>query len=390
MIATAFKNIDSSAIEKDITIIENNLKIIDHQIKDITTKHNEIQNFTSLLEKKNNLYNSESNVQLKLQSALLNNEKDHITHMKKIFMTNMFNELFDLSNNIILLISSFLNLDFKENSNTSEILKKLVRIKHLSVIKMNDICDSINAITKNITLVYETLIEFNEYTESMKQKIEDNNYHCLNIYTSLKHKHNYIMLEYIKYYNTLNNIIPYYKNLSVKINKQLSEKAVLFHCLNNNIIESSSPLPTISDTTSYSSSDDNSPSPYKTTLRIPNINVDDIEENDDKVIKMSMDLLKKKDKKNKKKVSINENNESNMQKLNNNKKLQKQKTISKDEAKAKKADGKKELKETAEEKKPELKKKSSLKSIVNKVMLAKNLSKDSAAAEPKSETSPVL
>lgn len=227
------KTVDNKEIQKDIKKIDDNILIMDTQIKEITMKLNEIQNFTNVFQKKSNLYNNENNIELKMQVSLLLNEKEHITNMKKIFITNLFNELYELSNNIILLISSFLNLEFNENINSSEILKKLVRIKQLTTIRMSDIYESISAITKNLNLVYDTLHEFNEYIENMGHNIKTNNYHCLNVYTSLKHKYNFIMLEYDKYYNTLNNIIPFYISLSEKINGQLISKYVLFHCLNN-------------------------------------------------------------------------------------------------------------------------------------------------------------
>jgi hypothetical protein len=227
------KPIDNKELQKKIKIIDDNILIIDTQIRDITTKLNEIQNFTTLFQKKNNLYNNENNIELKMQVALLSNEKEHITNMKKIFITNLFNELYDVSNNIILLISSFLNLEFNENINSSEILKKLVRIKQITTIRMPDIYESVTAISKNLVIIYDTLHEFNEYIETMGSNIKTNNYHCSNIYTSLKHKYSFIMLEYGKYYDTLNNIIPFYQNLSFKINKQLSNKYVLFNCLND-------------------------------------------------------------------------------------------------------------------------------------------------------------
>jgi hypothetical protein len=227
------KPIDNKELQKEIKEIDENIIIIDNQIRDITTKLNEIQNFTTLFQKKNNLYNNENNFELKMQIALLSNEKEHITNMKKIFITNLFNELYDVSNNVILLISSFLNLEFNENINSSEILKKLARIKQITTICMPDIYESVIAITKNLGIIYDTLHEFNEYIETMGASIKTNNYHCSNIYTSLKHKYSFIMLEYGKYYDTLNNIIPFYKNLSNKINKQLSNKYVLFNCLND-------------------------------------------------------------------------------------------------------------------------------------------------------------
>jgi hypothetical protein len=225
--------VDNKKLQKEIKQIDDNILIIDTQIKEITMKLNEIQNFTTVFQKKSNLYNNEENIELKMQISLLQNEKEHITHMKKIFITNLFNELYELSNNIILLISSFLNLEFNENINSSEILKKLVRIKQLTTIRMNDIYESVIAISKNLNLVYDTLHEFNDYIEGMGSNIKTNNYHCSNVYTSLKHKYSFIMLEYTKYYNTINNIIPFYYNLSLKINNELNNKSVLFHCLNN-------------------------------------------------------------------------------------------------------------------------------------------------------------
>ena len=226
--------VDNKELQKEIKNIDDNILIMDSQIKEITMKLNEIQNFTTVFQKKSNLYNNEENIELKMQISLLQNEKEHITNMKKIFITNLFNELYELSNNIILLISSFLNLEFNENINSSEILKKLVRIKQLTTIRMIDIYESVSAICKNLNLVYDTLSEFNDYIESMGSSIKTNNYHCSNVYTSLKHKYSFIMLEYTKYYNTINNIIPFYYNLSVKVNAELNHKTVLFHCLNNN------------------------------------------------------------------------------------------------------------------------------------------------------------
>jgi hypothetical protein len=230
------KVVDNNLLQKEIKKIDENILIIDTQIRDITTKLNEIQNFSSLFQKKNNLYSNENNFELKMQIALLTNEKEHITNMKKIVITNLFNELYELSNNIILLISSFLNLEFSENINSSEILKKLVRIKQITTIKITDIYESVSAITKNLTIIYDTLNIFNDYIENMGTNIKTNNYHCTNIYTSLKHKYSFILLEYTKFYDTLNNIIPFYINLSMKIKQQLSSKYVLFSCLNNNTI----------------------------------------------------------------------------------------------------------------------------------------------------------
>lgn len=224
--------VDIKSIQKYVKEIDTHSCIMDKYIKDITTKLNEINNFTSMFSKKNNLYNDGNSIQLKLQSQLLNNEKDHITHMKKIFITNMFNELYDLSNNIILLISSFLNLEFKDKTNNVDILKQLTRIKPLTIIKMSDITDSVNGICKNLIIVYNNLCEFNDYVENLGFSIKKNNYHCVNIYASLKHKFNFILLEYEKYYTTLENILPYFKDLSENINKQLVTKYVLFFCLN--------------------------------------------------------------------------------------------------------------------------------------------------------------
>ena len=266
--------------EEIIKQIECNMSILDNHIKDIMTKNNEIQNFISILGKKSNLYDSEKNIQLKLQLSLLNNEKDHITHMKKIFITNMFNELYELSNNIILLISSFLNLDFKDNSNTSDILKKLIRIKQLTVVKITDIFESVTAICKNLNLICENLNEFNDYIETMGSNIKDNNYHCSNIYTTLKHKHNYIELEYTKYYNTLSNIIPYYKLLSDKIHNQMKNKQVLFYCLNNEFLHSKKNNVTIIENNEIAKTE-------KSLINTDKINIEDL-------LKVKNHLLKEK------------------------------------------------------------------------------------------------
>lgn len=231
------KNINLSDVTKEIKMIEDDISIMDLFIKDITTKLSQIHNFNSTYTQKNNIIDDENNIQLKLQTALLNNEKDHITHMKKAFFLNMFNELFNLSNNIIILITSFSSFDFnnKGNRTKADILKKIARLKQLTIIKITDISDSVEAIVNNINLIYEILQEFNDYIDEVATNIKSNNYHCYNIYTTLQHKHNFIQLEYTKFYNTLFNIIPHYKDLAAKIKFQMKHKAVLFYCLNNDV-----------------------------------------------------------------------------------------------------------------------------------------------------------
>ena len=223
----------STANVKLVGKIEANIVELDKRVELITAKMSDIKKIILDLQSKKSLYTKDDPLkELNFQILLLNNDRNYLNNIKKHFTTKINEDFFELSGEIVLLVSSMASIDFRHTEDDDTIIKKIVNLKKtpeaISNLKcMNELIESISI---NLALIEEFLQDFNNYINTMKNKVTNEIYHCSGLYPELYFRHQSINLEYQKYIRKLDNLMEYYYELSNAAIAQSSCMKIADYC----------------------------------------------------------------------------------------------------------------------------------------------------------------
>ena len=180
-----------------------------------------------------NLHLNNTNSYLKFQVDLLNNEKNYYTSIKNFLTKKFINELYNLSENVIIILTTMNSLDINLSNEKKTIFNKILKIKIKKKISSIEIPETANIITNNLKLILNFIDLFDTYIVNNESINTKNNIHINNFRINLISKKKHYMLEYTKCLEQFNELVNYFNSLSQSIDKQQQNQDILKFFLNN-------------------------------------------------------------------------------------------------------------------------------------------------------------
>lgn len=199
---------------------------IDTEIENINNQIWKINNTYMINEFNKNLELNKSNTYLKFQVDLLKNEKKYYLQIKNIFIEKLVKDLYEINDNILLLLVTIDNLDFDFNNNKKNIMKKILKISKKGT-SFNKIIELVNIIINNLDKLDLLIKLFEHYILDIVEKNKNDNIHSKTFRVNLMNKKNHLNLEYVKYCNQLDLLVNYFNDFATSIKLQLNKQELL-------------------------------------------------------------------------------------------------------------------------------------------------------------------
>ena len=199
--------------ENNIETLNQNIKKIDETISNLSTKSTEIKAKIDMLVNKVNLKLENSTQLLQFQQSIINNEITYFKNLKNILISNVHNQLYDLSENITFLTMSVVNI-YKDIPNSDNKLTPMSQ-------KSDSLTKILSDISHNLEYINEMLDKFKIYNEQLTVDMNKGNFHCKTLKKDMENIYNHISTEYNKFVHNANQRMEYYIEFSNKICEQV-------------------------------------------------------------------------------------------------------------------------------------------------------------------------
>ena len=209
------------------------LNKIDLKIEEIEKKITEINHIYIQYEFNKNLKLEQPNSYLKFQVDFLYNEKKYFFNIKKYFTKKFVDELYGISDFIILILISLEDLDIGYIEEKKNIMNKIIKVVNQKVINSSKITELVNSINNNLKLSYDSIKLFEKFIINSHNQNRKKNIHSKNLKINLMNRKNHIELETKKYSEQLDILINYFYEFSTSIEMQLDKQKLLHFFINN-------------------------------------------------------------------------------------------------------------------------------------------------------------
>ena len=225
--------IDQQDIDKKINNINNTTNILNEIINNIEKNIQLINSIYMDYEYNKNLNLNNTNSYLKFQVDLLNNEKKYYTNIKSFLIKKFIDELYNLSENVIIILTTMNTLDINLSDEKKKIFDKILKFKEQKNINSIKIIETVKIITNNLKLIKNFINLFDTYIVNNESMSTKNNIHINNFKINLISKKQHYELEYVKCLQQFNELVNYFNRLSQSIDKQQQNQDILKFFLNN-------------------------------------------------------------------------------------------------------------------------------------------------------------
>lgn len=212
--------IDQQDIDKKINNINNTTNILNEIINNIEKNIQLINSIYMDYEYNKNLNLNNTNSYLKFQVDLLNNEKKYYTNIKSFLIKKFIDELYNLSENVIIILTTMNTLDINLSDEKKKIFDKILKFKEQKNINSIKIIETVKIITNNLKLIKNFINLFDTYIVNNESMSTKNNIHINNFKINLISKKQHYELEYVKCLQQFNELVNYFNRLSQSIDKQ--------------------------------------------------------------------------------------------------------------------------------------------------------------------------
>ena len=209
------------------------LNKIDLKIEEIEKKITEINHIYIQYEFNKNLKLEQPLSYLKFQVDFLYNEKKYFFNIKKYFTKKFVDELYGISDFIILILISLEDLDIGYTEEKKNIMNKIIKVVNQKVINSSKITELVNSINYNLKLSYDSIKLFEKFILTSHNQNRKKNIHSKNLKINLMNRKNHIELETKKYSEQLEILINYFYEFSTSIEMQLDKQKLLHFFINN-------------------------------------------------------------------------------------------------------------------------------------------------------------
>lgn len=226
-------NLDSDIISNKTNFIMKVLKKIDSKVEEIERKITEINHIYIQYEFNKNLKLEQANSYLKFQVDFLFNEKKYFSNIKKYFLKKFVEELYGISDYIILILISIEDLDIGYIEEKDNIMNKIIKVSQQKNINSGKITELVNIIMNNLKLSNDSIKLFEKFIITSHNQNRKKNIHSKNFKINLMNKKNHLELENKKYKEQLDILINYFFDFSKSIDLQLDKQKLLHFFVNN-------------------------------------------------------------------------------------------------------------------------------------------------------------
>ena len=209
------------------------LKKIDSKVEEIDRKITEINHIYIQYEFNKNLKLEQANSYLKFQVDFLFNEKKYFTNIKKFFLKKFVEELYGISDYIILILISIEDLDIGYIEEKDNIMNKIIKVSQQKNINSGKITELVNIILNNLKLSNDSIKLFEKFIITSHNQNRKKNIHSKNFKINLMNKKNHLELENKKYIQQLDILINYFFDFAKSIDLQLDKQKLLHFFVNN-------------------------------------------------------------------------------------------------------------------------------------------------------------
>jgi len=245
-----------------------NVKKVDEVMFRIIKKSREIYNLYVNFEQKKYLSLGDSIGNLKFQLQIIMNEKQYLHNMKKIFLEKVYQDIYGLAENIIMVVSSLddINLEYQKNINKDNIMKQIIPIKKIDIktFDLKNMVQLVSSIVHNLDLIKIILDMFQNFISNTVKKMKTENFHCRNLGDSLQNQRNHLIIEYNNNCQSLQQLLNYYLDLSKYMSTQVQNHRLTDFCVLNQ--EEFNALENTSENTSENSLENTLENTLKNTL----------------------------------------------------------------------------------------------------------------------------
>ena len=226
-------NLDSDMVSNKTNFIMKVLKKIDSKVEEIDRKITEINHIYIQYEFNKNLKLEQANSYLKFQVDFLFNEKKYFTNIKKFFLKKFVEELYGISDYIILILISIEDLDIGYIEEKDNIMNKIIKVSQQKNINSGKITELVNIILNNLKLSNDSIKLFEKFIITSHNQNRKKNIHSKNFKINLMNKKNHLELENKKYIQQLDILINYFFDFAKSIDLQLDKQKLLHFFVNN-------------------------------------------------------------------------------------------------------------------------------------------------------------
>lgn len=226
-------NLDSDMISNKTNFIMKVLKKIDSKVEEIERKITEINHIYIQYEFNKNLKLEQANSYLKFQVDFLFNEKKYFSNIKKYFLKKFVEELYGISDYIILILISIEDLDIGYIEEKDNIMNKIIKVSQQKNINSGKITELVNIILNNLKLSNDSIKLFEKFIITSHNQNRKKNIHSKNFKINLMNKKNHLDLENKKYTQQLDILINYFFDFAKSIDLQLDKQKLLHFFVNN-------------------------------------------------------------------------------------------------------------------------------------------------------------
>ena len=226
-------NLDSDMVSNKTNFIMKVLKKIDSKVEEIERKITEINHIYIQYEFNKNLKLEQANSYLKFQVDFLFNEKKYFSNIKKYFLKKFVEELYGISDYIILILISIEDLDIGYIEEKDNIMNKIIKVSQQKNINSGKITELVNIILNNLKLSNDSIKLFEKFILTSHNQNRKKNIHSKNFKINLMNKKNHLDLENKKYTQQLDILINYFFDFAKSIDLQLDKQKLLHFFVNN-------------------------------------------------------------------------------------------------------------------------------------------------------------
>ena len=226
-------NLDTDMVSNKTNFIMKVLKKIDSKVEEIDRKITEINHIYIQYEFNKNLKLEQANSYLKFQVDFLFNEKKYFTNIKKYFLKKFVEELYGISDYIILILISIEDLDIGYLEEKDNIMNKIIKVSQQKNINSGKITELVNIILNNLKLSNDSIKLFEKFILTSHNQNRKKNIHSKNFKINLMNKKNHLDLENKKYTQQLDILINYFFDFAKSIDLQLDKQKLLHFFVNN-------------------------------------------------------------------------------------------------------------------------------------------------------------
>ena len=213
--------------------IQDNIDKLDEKMEALGNKIQEVKKVITDLQSRKTLYTNDDPVkELQFQILLLTNDKNYLAQAKKLFISKINDDYFELASELVLLVSTMASLEFKDAGDDDNIIKKIQTVKKNpdASVSFKTLGEIVGSLVNNLDLMRHFLMEFDTYINGMRAKVATEIYHCSGLHPELLFKHQSIHLEYTKFSNMLKTLTEYYMDLSAVILAQAQNMKIADFC----------------------------------------------------------------------------------------------------------------------------------------------------------------